>query len=110
MPRYYFDLKQRDRMLPDPYGTDLPDETVARDHARHVVLELIRNAHARTRLWRLAVSDEDRRPCFELLFAAYDDSLSQLVPELRSSIETLCRKHGSLTDTILNVRTTMLQI
>jgi len=110
MPRYYFNIKKREETLPDRYGTDLPDEAAARDHARRVVVELMRNGHAGIRGWRLAVTDEDRRQCFELLFVSYDDSLSHLMPELRSSVETVHRKHASLTDAIVDMRMTLLQV
>jgi hypothetical protein len=110
MPRYYFDLKKRDETLYDNDGADLPDEAAARDHALRVMSELMRNTNARTRSWRLAVMGQDRQSCFELLFASYDDSMAHLTPELRSSVELVCRRHASLTDAIVDVRTTMLQI
>lgn len=110
MPRYYFNLKKREGTLVDPDGTDLPDEAAAREHALQVMSELMRNASVRTRAWRLAVMDQDRRSCFELLFASHDDSIAHLTPELRSSVEIVCRRHASLTDAIVDVRATMLQI
>ena len=110
MPRYYFNLKKREATLLDPDGTDLPDEAAARAHAHQVMGQLMRNANVRTRTWRLTVMNQDRSPCFELLFASYDDSMAHLTPELRSSVEMLCRRQASLTDAIVDVRTTMLQI
>jgi hypothetical protein len=110
MPRYYFDLKKREETLHDNDGTDLPDEAAARDHALRVMGELMRNTNVRTRSWRLAVLGQDRQSCFELLFASYDDSIAHLTPELRSSVELVCGRHASLTDAIVDVRTTMLQI
>jgi len=110
MPHYYFNLKRRDGTLIDPDGLDLPDEAAARQYALQVIGELMRNATVRTRGWRLAVTDQDREPCFELLFASYDDSMAHLTPELRSSVEMICQRHASLTDAIIDVRTTMLQI
>jgi hypothetical protein len=110
MPRYYFNLKTREEMLLDPEGTDLPDEAAARNHAHQVINELMRNAKVRTRVWRLAVTDQDRQSCFELLFASYDSSMAHLAPELRSSVEMICRRHALLTDAIVDVRTTLQQI
>jgi|SRR5215467_13740169 len=110
MPRYYFNLKKREGTLLDPDGTDLPDEAAARKHALQVMRELMHNAHVRTRAWRLAVMDQDRNPCFELLFASHDGSMAHFTPELRSSIEMVCRRQASLTDTIVDVRATMLQL
>jgi hypothetical protein len=110
MPRYYFSLKRRDGTLVDPDGLDLPDQATAREHALQVIDELMRNANVRTRGWRLAVLDQDRQSCFELLFASYDDSMAHLSPEFRSSVEMAYRRHASLTDAIVDVRTTLLQI
>ena len=110
MPRYYFNLKRRDGTLVDPDGLDLPDQTAAREHALQVMSELMRNANVRTRAWRLAVMDLDRQSCFELLFASYDDSMAHLPPEFRSLVEMACRRHASLMDAMVDVRTTLLQI
>ena len=108
--RYYFNLKRRDGTLVDPDGLDLPDQTAAREYALQVMSELMRNANVRTRAWRLAVMDQDKQSCFELLFASYDDSMAHLPPEFRSSVEMACRRHASLMDAIVDVRTTMPQI
>lgn len=110
MARYYFDLKNSDGTLLDTDGTELPDEGAAREHACQVVLELMRNASVRTRMWRLTVSDQDRMSCFECLFASHDDSIAHLTPELRSSVEMVCRKQAALTDVMVDVRSTILQI
>jgi hypothetical protein len=110
MPSYYFNLKRREGTLLDADGTNLPDEAAARKHALHVMSELMCHANVRTRGWRLDVIDEHRRSCFELLFASHDDSMAHLSPELRTSVETICRRHALLTDAIVDVRTTMLQI
>jgi hypothetical protein len=110
MPRYYFNVKRREGTLLDPDGTDLPDEAAAREHAHQVMRELMPNANVRTRAWRLAVMDQNGRSRFELLFASYDESIAHLTPELRSSVEIICRRHALLVDAIVDVRTTMLQI
>jgi uncharacterized protein DUF6894 len=110
MPHYHFNVKRREGTLLDPDGMNLPDEAAARGHALHVMSELMRNANVRTRAWRLTVIDENRGACFEFLFASYDDSMAHLTPELRTSVETICRRHALLTDAIVDVRTTMLQL
>ena len=110
MPHYHFNVKRREGTLLDPDGMDLPDEAAARGHALQVMSELMHNANVRTRAWQLAVTDQNRRSCFELLFASYDDSMAHLTPEFRSSVETICRRHALLTDAIVDVRTTMQQI
>jgi hypothetical protein len=58
----------------------------------------------------MAVMDQGKQSCFELLFASYDDSMAHLPPEFRSSVEMACRRHASLMDAIVDVRTTMPQI
>jgi hypothetical protein len=110
MPRYYFNLKRREDTIVDSDGIDLPDEAAAREHALQVMSELRRNTNVRTRAWRMAVMDQNRQFRFELLFASYDDSIAHLAPELRSSVEMICRRNASLTDAIIGVRTTLLQI
>jgi hypothetical protein len=61
-------------------------------------------------MWRLRVSDQERWPCFEFLFASRDESMAHLGPELRSSVELVWREHAALTDTITDVRATIVQI
>jgi hypothetical protein len=110
MPRYYFNLKNGEDTLPDPEGTELPDNEAARAHAHQVMQELMRNASMRTRMWRLAVSDHNLLPCFECLFASHDESIAHLAPELRSSVEAAYHKQAALTDAIIDVRASILQI
>ena len=110
MPRYYFNLRNSEGTLLDPEGTELPDQDAARVHAHQVMQELMRNASPRTRMWRLTVSDHNLIPCFECLFASHDEAIAHLTPELRSSVETAYRKQAALTDAIINVRTSILEI
>jgi hypothetical protein len=110
MPRYYFNLKNSEGTLLDNEGTELPDQEGARAHAHQVMQELMRNASPQTRMWRLAVSDQNLVPCFECLFASHDESIAHLGPELRSSVERVYRNKVALTDAIIDVRATLLQI
>lgn len=110
MPLYYFNVINCEGTLLDPEGTELPDHEAARGHAHQVMLELMRNASTQTRLWRLAVSDHNLLPCFECLFASHDESIAHLTPDLRSSVETACRKQVALTDAIIDVRASILQL
>ena len=110
MPRYYFNVKNSEGTLLDHEGTVLPDLEAARAHARLVMLELMRNASKHTRTWRLVVSDHNLLPCFECLFASHDESMAHLPPELRSSIESTCGKQAALTDAIIDVRASILQL
>ena len=84
MPRYFFNLKDGRRIVPDPEGTELPDEDSARTHARQVVWELTRNCKQRTKSWRLTVCDEHGAQRFELLFASVNESVTQSHPAMRA--------------------------
>jgi len=110
MPRYHFNVINCDGTLLDPEGTELPDVEAAREHAHQVMAELMRNSGTRTRLWRLAVSDHNMLPCFECLFVSHDESIAHLTPELRSSVEKARRQEVALTDAIIDVRGSILQL
>jgi hypothetical protein len=79
MPRYFFNLNDGDKVIPDSVGTELSDDQSARTHAFRVMRELARNRETRTRAWRLVVSEGDA-PCFELSFAPGDDSRYRYPP------------------------------
>jgi hypothetical protein len=110
MPCYFFNLKDGRRTIRDPDGTEFPDDSAARDHATRVARELMKNTESRTRAWRINVCDGDGMTRFELLFASIDDSIAHLSPDLRSSVEDVCGKTASLSDTINQVQTTLLQV
>jgi hypothetical protein len=110
MPTYFFNLKNLDGTIYDPEGMDLPDESAVREHARVVACELMQHRQPKTRSWRLDVRDREGRPCFELLFAAVDESIGYLRPDLRSSLERLCADCASLSETIHTLKLTLLQI
>jgi hypothetical protein len=95
MPRYFFNLKDGRRIVPDPDGTELPDEDSARAHARQVVWELTRNCEQRTNSWRLAVCDGRGAPCFEVLFASVDESVTQL-PHAMRALAGVARRNAAL--------------
>lgn len=44
MPRYYMNLRYRDRMFTDDEGDELPDDVAARRYALESAQDLIRNA------------------------------------------------------------------
>jgi hypothetical protein len=110
MPRYFFNLKTVRHTVRDLDGTELLDEGAAREHARGVAGELMRNSKPFTRSWRLDVCREAGRPCFQLLFVDVDESLKELPPQVRSSIEDWSAKSASLRDTIECVRLSVLQL
>jgi hypothetical protein len=74
MPIYFFHLKATSLDIPDRSGTELSDETSAREHARLIALELMRGRETLTCSWRLDVRDRENRQCFELLFADLESS------------------------------------
>jgi len=80
MPRYFFNLNDGCNIIPDPEGTDLPDDHAARTHAFRVMRELARNREERTRAWRLVVCEEGQTTCFELAFAPVDDTRYRYPP------------------------------
>jgi hypothetical protein len=65
----FFSLKTAEATIRDPDGMDLRDELSAREHARTVACELMRDREALTPSWRLDVRDGAGRQCFDLLFA-----------------------------------------
>jgi hypothetical protein len=89
VPRYFFNLNDGRRIIPDLEGTELPDDDSARVHGCHVVRELARNRERTTRSWRLAVCDDQGTPCFELPFASLDDPVSTVIFPLRISAQRM---------------------
>jgi hypothetical protein len=64
MPIFFFNLKTAVATIRDPDGMDLRDELSAREHARTVACELMRNREPLTRSWQLDVRDGAGRQCF----------------------------------------------
>ncbi len=83
MPRYFFNLNDDRKVIPDVEGTELPDDDSARAHAAQVARELARNREQETKSWRLAVCDAQGTLCFEVFFAS--------VGELTSRTRTVMR-------------------
>jgi hypothetical protein len=80
MPRYFFNLYEGSKIIPDLDGTELLDYHSARAHAFHVVRELARNREEQTSTWCLIVRDERGCLCFELTFASADDARYRYPP------------------------------
>jgi hypothetical protein len=110
MPLYFFNLKNEAGRTVDPDGTILADDEAAREHARLVACELMRNHKPSTRSWRLEVCDHQRGRCFDVLFAAVDDAITRFAPELRTSIVEGHAKVGSLYDAIHDVKCSLHQL
>jgi len=94
VPRYFFNLNDGGKIIPDLEGTALPDHDSARAHAVQVVRELARNREQETKSWRLAVRDEQGTSCFEVLFASVDDMISQLPTAMRVLVEKTSASHS----------------
>lgn len=107
---YFFRLKAQDTILTDLDGVDLADEHAALAHARAVAGELMRNRERECRSWRIEVLDDTLSVQFELMFASFDGSLGHLAPHLRQSVERACRSFGSLSDVIVDIRTTIDEV
>lgn len=104
MPLYYFNLRTGGEIIPDPEGTELPDEAAAREHADLVARELLRNREHKTRFWEVVVHDSAHRPCFELLLATVDDTMNHLQPHLRQTLEAMSERTASLGKAIAESR------
>jgi hypothetical protein len=109
MPLYFFNVRNSDGLLRDPDGTHLPDERSAREHARVVAGELMRNREQETRSYRLEVSDSEGRGCFCLLFVEADPLLAQFPPDLQNSIIEGWSRSQSLRDAIEALQLTLLE-
>ncbi len=80
MPRYFFNLYDGRKLVPDAEGTELPDDQAARSHAFRVMRELARNREDETGTWRLIIQDACGTPCFELVFAAAEEAMNRYPP------------------------------
>jgi hypothetical protein len=70
MPRYYFSVANG-RLFDDVDGLELPDIAAARVEARGFARDLMRMEPDRRDWsdWKVRVSDDERRPVFDLPFA-----------------------------------------
>ena len=108
MPRYFFNLNDGQKIIPDLEGTELPDDDSARAHAAQVARELARNREEETRSWRLAVCDAQGTLRFELLFASMDEAISRLPPVIRFMFDDAGGSTASFNEAIEQVRMTPL--
>ena len=108
MRRYFFNLNDGQKIIPDLEGTELPDDDSARAHAVQVARELARNRERETRSWRLAVCDAEGTLCFELLFGSMDEVISRLPPVIRFMFEDADDSTASLNKAMEQVRMTLL--
>src|SRR5262245_58101420 len=110
MPLYHFVLNTRDDLIPDRDGSEWPNESAAREEAVLVAHDLMRNQGVKTHAWRIEVCDEDLRPCSELLFAELDQTITRLPPELREPHIVTSRRMADLSDAVLTLRGTLMQV
>ena len=108
MLRYFFNLNDGRKIIPDLEGTELPDDDSARAHAAQVARELARNREQETSSWCLAVRDTQGTLRFELVFASTDEAISRLPPVLRFMFADAGGSTASLNEAIEQVRTTLL--
>jgi hypothetical protein len=80
MPRYFFNLYDGQKIIPDPDGTELADYHAARAHAFRVMRELCRHREEQTGAWRLVVHEGLNTPCFELRFGSAEDAVYRYPP------------------------------
>src|SRR5262245_51294231 len=110
MPLYHFVLKTRHERVPDRDGSEWPNEAAAREEAVLVAHDLMRNREIKRHAWRIEVCDEHLRPCSELLFAELDESTSHLQSELRDFQIVTSRRVAALSDAVLTLRGTLVQV
>jgi hypothetical protein len=111
MTRYYFDLLANDELFCDEDGTDVCDGYAAQEYGRRIAREILQGAELSKRHWRLRIYDrhERRSPVAELLFASADPTLDHLAPQLRRSIENVCRRHAELMESGAELKMTIYQ-
>jgi len=110
VPLYHFVLKTRHDHVPDRDGSEWPNEAAAREEAVLVAHDLMRNQAVKRHAWRIEVCDEDLRPCSELLFAEFDETISHLPPELRDQHIVTSRRIAAFSDAVLTLRRTLVQV
>jgi hypothetical protein len=90
MPNYTFELRDGSDPIEDELGVILTDRVDAYHYARGVVRELMSGREAQTRTWRLDVYENSAERVFEIPFASLDQTLDDLLPELRLIVVGLC--------------------
>jgi Domain of unknown function (DUF6894) len=90
MPNYTFELRDGSDPIGDELGVILTNRVHAYSYARGVVRELMSGREAQTRTWRLDVYENSAERVFEIPFASLDQTLDDLLPELRAIVEGLC--------------------
>jgi uncharacterized protein DUF6894 len=106
MPRYTFQLKDDDSGGKDDTGVSLLNDENAYRYACDVVRELMRGREPLTRAWQLDVHRDDEEKLFEIFFASLDPTIEHLLPELKETVQQVCRQCRSIKDALYDVRIT----
>jgi hypothetical protein len=107
MPLYTFELRDGTDLLEDEIGVSLPDRDDALEYARGVARELMTGREVRARTWQLNVYENRSHRVFEIPFVALDATLNHLNADLRSTIETVCRRQLALREAVSAVQITL---
>ena len=107
MPTYYFHLNTGSRgRTSDPDGCDLADDAAAREHAREVARELMRN-NKRRMTWWFDVCGSEGALRFELLFATVDEVGHGLPPKTRALYITMLERYAEWIRAMNDARATL---
>jgi hypothetical protein len=72
VPRYFFTIRERDRIIDDHYGTNLPDVAAALSNAEHKIRELRKESGYNDPTLMMIVKDEAGQTLLSLpLFPGY---------------------------------------
>jgi uncharacterized protein DUF6894 len=109
MRRYYFHLKDGCRGYADHTGVVLSSDDAARDHARGVAAELMKNRERKARHWHIDVQDKNRKPLFTVAFITVDRTLNHVSQPHRKALEELSQRCYALREAIAQARTVQTQ-
>jgi hypothetical protein len=107
MPLYTFELLDGSSPIYDDASVHLPDREHAVAYGKQIAHELMQGREIETRFWRLRIHENQGEDVFEITFAAIDQTLDHLVPELRSTVVRLCDSYRSCKQAIHEARITL---
>ena len=110
MTRFSFVLRTGEQIIEDrPGGEQIFDITMAREHARQVARELMRNNERQARFWQIEVHDEHGAVALALPFTALDPTLRHLPRDTQRLIVELCRRGRALAEAVTSARHSIQQ-
>jgi hypothetical protein len=110
VPTFYFRLKNGRYIANESEAEVFSSEAEAQAYGCLIARDLMRHREAATRSWRLQICNQDRIPVSEILFASIDESLAHCPANLRLSIERVSKQTASLSDTIADLRVSLLRM